>query len=242
VSELAPPIHPAIEAERRRWSFVVAGLLVVLAVANAMSNKVLPEGLYVPWNLAVAVVVLLIGTRVVTARQAGFTRWRRGLAWGITLIVLTTMVLLAAVAMPAFHDLYRDRRVHGGAWTWFYQAVVRIPLGTAVLEETAFRGVLPAVLAKRFGLLRGCLLASLLFGLWHVLPALSLNKVNPTMTKLFGTGAGGVTAAVVFAVVGTLIAGLWLCLLRYRSGSVLTTMLAHVATNSVAYTIARFVR
>jgi uncharacterized protein len=242
VSELAPPIRPAIEAERRRWSIVVAGLLLVLAVANAMSNRVLPEAAYVPWNLAVAGVVLLIGRQVVTNAEAGFKRWRRGLAWGLTIVALTTAVLLAAVAMPAFHDLYRDRRVHGGLWTWFYQAVVRIPLGTAVLEETAFRGVLPAVFAKRFGLLRSCVLASSLFGLWHVLPALSLNKVNPTMTKLFGTGAGGVTAAVVFAVVGTLVAGLWLCWLRYRSGSVLTTMLAHVASNSVAYTIARFVR
>lgn len=45
-------------------------------------------------------------------------------------------------------------------------------------------------------------------------------------------------AAVVFAVVGTTVAGLWWCWVRYRARSVLATMLGHVASNSVAYTIA----
>ncbi len=234
-------LSAVVETERRRWAAAVAGLLALLALANVMSNRLLPGWAYVPWNLAVAVTAVLIGGRVVRHHEMGFTRWRRGFAWGAALTVITTAVLLAAVTMPAFHDLYRDRRVAGDVWTWLYQALIRIPLGTAVLEETAFRGVLPAVLARRFGLLRAAALASLLFGLWHVLPALGLNKVNPTLTKLFGSGAGGLIAAVLFAVAGTLLAGLWLCWLRYRSGSILTTILAHVATNSAAYTIAHFV-
>jgi len=55
---------------------------------------------------------------------------------------------------------------------------------------------------------------------------------------LFGDGLGGVAAAVVFAVGGTGLTGLWWCWIRYRSGSVLATMIAHVASNSIAYTIA----
>ena len=34
------------------------------------------------------------------------------------------------------------------------QAFIRIPFGTAALEETAFRAVLPAVFAVRWGVLR----------------------------------------------------------------------------------------
>jgi membrane protease YdiL (CAAX protease family) len=115
---------------------------------------------------------------------------------------------------------------------------VRIPLGTAVLEETAFRAVLPGLFAHRWGVLRGSIAASVCFGFWHVLPALNLNEVNPTAARIFGDGAGGVAAAVVFGVVGTAIAGLWWCWIRYRAGSVLATIIAHVASNSVAYTIA----
>ncbi len=218
------------------------GLLLLLAVANVMSNRVLPGALYVPWNASVAVACVWWARAEVTVVGMGFASWRRGAAWGLTLLVLTVAVMAAAVAMPAFHDLYRDKRVHDGVWTVLYQAGVRIPLGTVLLEETAFRAVLPAVLAVRLGVGRACVVASLLFGAWHVLPALGLNQVNPTATEVFGSGAGGTIAAVVFAVVGTTFAGLWFCWLRYRSGSVLTTMLAHVGTNSVGYVIAWFVR
>ena len=126
-------------------------------------------------------------------------------------------------------------------WAWAYHAFLRIPLGTAFMEETAFRAVLPALFAVRWGVLRGCIAASVLFGFWHVLPSLGLNEVNPTMTDLFGDGAAGVAAAVAFAVVGTAIAGLGWCWIRYRSGSILSTIIGHVATNSIAYTIAFWV-
>ncbi len=210
----------------------------MLAVANVMSNRVIPSWAYVPWSLAVAATIVLLARRSVPLAEMGFTEWRRGLAWGGVLFVLTVAVLALAVAMPVFNEMYHDRRVSDGTATWLYQAFLRIPLGTAVLEETAFRAVLPALFAVRWGVLRGCVLASLCFGAWHVLPALGLAEVNPVAARVFGTGAVGVAVAVAFAVVGTAIAGLWWCWIRYRARSVLATMIAHAASNSVAYTIA----
>ena len=126
-------------------------------------------------------------------------------------------------------------------WAWLYHAFLRIPLGTAFMEETAFRAVLPALFAVRWGVLRGCIAASALFGLWHVLPSLGLHKANATVTDVLGTGAVATAVTVTLAVVGTAITGLVWCWIRYRSGSVLATILGHVATNSVAYTIAFWV-
>lgn len=213
-------------------------VLLALAVSNVMSNRVLPGWAYVPWNVCVAVLLVVLGRSVVTPEQMGLTRWRSGAAWGAVLFVLTAGVLLLGLTMPVFHEMFHDRRVEAGVGTWLYQVVVRIPLGTALLEEVAFRAVLPALFALRWGVLRGYVAASLCFGLWHVLPALTLNEVNPVMTRWFGTGAGGVAVAVLFAVAGTLVAGLWWCWVRDRSGSVLATLLGHTASNSVAYTIA----
>lgn len=215
--------------------------MCVLAVANVMSNRILPSQLYVPWNLLVAGAVVLLGLRRLSAAEMGFGEWRRGLAFGVVLMSATAVVMLVALAMPAFAELYRDRRVEGGSWSMLYQVAVRIPFGTAVLEEVAFRGVVPALFAVRVGVLRGCIVASVLFGFWHVLPSLSLNEVNPVATDVFGTGGGGTIAAVVFAVVGTTIAGFWFCWIRYRARSVLATVLAHVGSNSIGYTIAWFV-
>ena len=217
---------------------VIGAVVAVLAVANVMSNRVLPAELYVPWNLLVAAAVVLLGRTQQPLSAMGFTEWRRGAAFGLVLMVATAAVMLVAVAMPAFHELYQDRRVDEGFAAMLYQTAVRIPLGTAVLEEVAFRAVLPALFATRVGVMRGCIAASGLFGLWHVLPSLSLNEVNPVATDVFGSGAGGTIAAVTFAVLGTMVAGFWFCWIRYRARSVLATVLAHVATNSIGYTIA----
>ncbi len=216
-------------------------MLATLVVANVMSNRVLPAWAYVPWSIAVALAIVVIARQSVSLPLMGFTEWRRGAAWGGVLFSLTVIVLVVAAQMPVFNDMFHDRRVSDGTATFIYQAFIRIPLGTAVLEETAFRAVLPALFATRWGVLRGCIAASACFGLWHVLPSLGLTKVNPVATRIFGSGSAGVVAAVVFAVVGTGLAGLWWCWIRYRARSILATMIAHVATNSVAYTIAWFV-
>ena len=154
------------------------------------------------------------------------------------LFALTAGVLLISLAIPVFHQMYHDRRVSAGVWTWIYQAFVRIPRGAALLEETAFRAVLPALLAIRWGFLRGCVLASLCFGLWHVLPALNLGRINPEAASWLGRGLTGELVGVAFAVVGTAIAALGWCWIRYRSRSVISTIIAHIASNSVSYTIA----
>ena len=224
--------------DRRRWQVSVGGVLAVLVVSNVVSNRALPAWAYVPWNLAAAAAIVALARPSVSLQLMGFTQWRRGAAWGAVLFIVTAALLALSITMPVFNEMYRDRRVGAGTATWLYQVFLRIPLGTAVLEETAFRAVLPALFLARWGVLRGCFLASLCFGAWHVLPALGLNEVNPVATRVFGTGAGGVAAAVVFAVTGTAVAGMWWCWIRYRARSVLATVIAHVASNSVAYTIA----
>ena len=232
----------ALEEDTRvTLGWAMAAAVVILAVANAMSNRVLQAWMYVPWNLAVAALLVWLARHYVGNAGLGLGEWRRGLRFGMVLVVVTTAVLLMGLAMPAVNKLFEDKRVETGVGTVIYQALIRIPLGTVVLEEIAFRSVLPGLFAKRAGTVRGSFYASILFGLWHVLPALNINNVNPVAHDVFGSGVGGKTVAVLFAVVGTTLAGLWLCLIRYRARSVFASMLGHVATNSIGFTIAWFV-
>ncbi len=221
--------------------WMTVAVIAVLAVSNVMSNRILPAVLYVPWNVAVVLAIVAMARNRCGWRELGFGSWRRGALFGGVLVVATAVVLTMGLAMPAVNKLFEDRRVEGGVLTLLYQVLIRIPLGTVLLEEVAFRSVLPALAARRRGVIRGSIVASVLFGMWHVLPALNLNKVNPIARDVFGGGAGGKAVAVIFAIVGTMLAGLWFCFVRYRSRSILASMLGHVATNSIGYTFAYLV-
>ena len=220
---------------------VAAGIVSVLAIANIVSNRVLPVWAYIPFSLAVSVVVFLLARRAVTPAEMGLTEWGRGARWGGAIFAATFVLFAVAAAVPGLEDLFEDRRVGGGAASLVYHALVRIPLGTVMLEELSFRGALPAVMARRWSVRNACIVSSALFGLWHVLPAWSLGDVNPVADAVFGDGWYGQAAGIAFAVVGTFLAGLVLCFLRYGSRSLLAPALAHVASNSLGYTFAWFI-
>ncbi len=116
--------------------------------------------------------------------------------------------------------------------------MLAIPFGTVVLEEVAFRGALPAVLAREWTRVRAVVVSSALFGVWHVLPSWSIGDVNPVVDDILGDGWIARLISVGVAVVGTFVVGLWWSFVRYRSGSLLAPVLAHVGTNSLAYAIA----
>jgi len=208
----------------------------VLVIGNIVSNRLLPDWAYVPWNLAVTAVVLVVAGRAVGLAEQGWTRWRVGFRWGLAVVALTALVYV--VGLVVVEDLFRDRRVDGGTARMLFETLVRIPLGTVVLEEVACRGALPAVLARRWGVRRAVVVASLLFGLWHVLPAWGIDDVNPVLDRVLGDGWAAQAGGIALAVAGTFGAGLWLSWLRYRSGSLLAPLLAHVGTNSLAYLLA----
>jgi membrane protease YdiL (CAAX protease family) len=227
--------------ERTRWRTTVLGVVGVLVLANVMANRVIPSWMYVPLNVSIAFLILWAARREVSNQEMGFTNWGSGARWGGALLLGTTAVLLIGLALPVSSGMFDDDRVTDSVWAWAYHALIRIPVGTAFVEETAFRAVLPALFAVRWGVLRGCIAASLLFGLWHVLPSFGLHHSNATITDLFGDGTLGLVITIALTVAGTALMGLAWCWIRYRSGSILSTILGHIATNSVAYTIAFWV-
>ena len=214
----------------------LAMVLVALVAHNLVGNLVLRPALYVPVNLAVA--ALLLGIARASGASwpelgLGRSSLGRGAVLGAAAFLFVTVGLVVGALVPATQPLFEDQRaarITGAAVA--YQALVRIPLGTVVLEEVAFRGVLLALLSRvtSTGVAVAC--SSAIFGLWHVVPtveALRANRLAPSVLA--------VTAAVVI----TAVAGVVFCWLRLRSGSLLAPALAHVGTNSVALVVAVFV-
>jgi membrane protease YdiL (CAAX protease family) len=134
--------------------------------------------------------------------------------------------------VPFAGDLFADERVLGvGTVGLLFHTLVRIPIGTALFEEIAFRGVLPALGRRVTTPLRANLLAAVLFGLWHVIPTTSVAAGN--------AGVAGLAAGIVIVagVVGTALVGLGFSLMRDRWG-LAAPLLLHATVNSVAFAVA----
>ncbi len=96
-----------------------------------------------------------------------------------------------------------------------------IPVGTVLLEEVAFRGVLWGLLRRAYGTATATIVSSLLFGLWHALPSLGLASDNQAITQTIGTGRSAQVVTVLGTMAFTAGAGVVFCELRRRSGSLL---------------------
>jgi membrane protease YdiL (CAAX protease family) len=215
-------------------------VIAVLVGANLLNNRFAP-GAYVPTCVVAAAALLLI------ARWDGLTRadlgldtaaLYRGLRWAPVLVGAVLAVLLVGLALPATREAFEDERAAGltlGQLLW--RVLVRVPVGTVLLEEVAFRGVLWAMVRRRRGTAWATTVSSLLFGLWHVLPSRGLSQVN-TAAAVLGTGPAGRALSVAVGVVATTAAGVVLCELRRRSGSLLAPAALHWAVNGFGYVMA----
>ena len=131
-----------------RWVLVVTvGLLVV---SNLMSNRVLSPAWYVPWNVTVALALVALalgpGRRHLAELALSPRDGRAGLRWGVALAGAVVAIYVIALALPFTRGLFHDRRVGQVAVsTMLFSTLVRIPFGTVLLEELAFRAVLPGL-------------------------------------------------------------------------------------------------
>jgi membrane protease YdiL (CAAX protease family) len=226
-------------ASDRTW-WPIGATLLVLVVANVVWNRLATERGYVPWAVAVSALLIAIARRDGrTWSELGLGRrsLRRGVIWGLALGGIVLAGYVVGYALPATHDLFLDDRVrHMSFARVAYYAFVRVPLGTVLLEEVAFRAVVPALFAVRTSTAVTATASAVLFGCWHILPALGLDTVNPVATDTVGSLPSWVT--VVGAVVAAGAVAVWFWYLRRRSDSLLAPMALHWSTNALGYLFA----
>jgi membrane protease YdiL (CAAX protease family) len=213
---------------------LAVALVPVLGVWNNLVVHRLPgrPGSYVVANVA-ATAVLLAAARVsgLSWAELGLDRRRlaAGARWGGACAAVVAAGYAAALALPAVRPLLADARAAGlDGGELAGEVLVRIPFGTVLWEEVAFRGVLLAALARLLPRAGAIAASAALFGLWHVRPTLGALAAND-----LADGPLARTGAVVLACLGTAAAGVLFTGLRERSGSLLAPVLLHLATNTL---------
>lgn len=200
-------------------------LAAALVAYNAIANSWKPfhGWAYVPTNLAMAAIVLAVGVWGFDLDRGTLgLRWRSawvGVAIGAAAIVPLSGLLLSARGRA----ILRDRRLEGvrGLKAAFMVAI-RIPIGTALVEEVVFRGV---VLGSwlHVGTVEAVAVSSIAFGLWHVVPTSILARTNRLRPMVVPAG-----------VLATAGAGAILAWLRIETGSLATPFIAHALINSLS--------
>jgi uncharacterized protein len=207
---------------------------MVALAANLLVNHAIP-GAHVAAGLGlITCLVAIARAQRVSRAELGLAHsaWPAGLWWGLAAAALVgTVYALGYLVTPVREALPDGAGGLGRAVLW--AVLVVIPLGTVLPEELAFRGLLLALLGRRYGVLAGTLLSSGLFGLWHVVASLGGGPANAAMAGAVGSGTAGTVVRVVVTVLFTSLAGIVLCTLRLRSGSLLAPVVAHWAVNGL---------
>ena len=223
-------------AALRRWAVPAAFVLGLAAWCVARSVWV-DDALH-PWcNTLAGLVVLGLGFAVGLDRaDLGLERRdaARGLAYGAALWAVVALVLVAAAALPATRDALQDDGTIVSTGAMLRRTLIVIPLGTALLEEAAFRGVLLGLLDRVTSAGRALVASAVVFGLWHLLPVWRGGGAGE-LGDADGAGRFGAVAA---TFVATFVAGLAFGWLRQRSTSLIAPIAAHLATNSVVFVAA----
>jgi len=234
----------AARASRRRRDVGFAiGSCVILAGYNNLAGLLPWHGRrYTLLNVcATGAALSAAAASGLTATDIGLGRaeLRLGLRLGSRLAAATAAGWLVIAAVPATRPVLADKRIAGlPGRAVAYQVLVRIPLGTVLWEETAFRGVLQAALRRVMPGAAAVAVSSGVFGIWHIVPTVGALRANG-----LAAGRRKTVAAVSAAAAATAAGGVLLSWLRIRSGSLAAPVLLHLAANCtgplVAVAVAR---
>ena len=215
--------------------------LGALAVYNVVQNTAVSERTYVPANLAAAAGLLALARRSgSTWSELGFDPGglRPGLRLGAQAGAGAAVAVAAAIASRGARKLLLDDRANGhtsrGA---AYRTAIRFPLGTALFEEVAFRGVLEGLWRRSSGPMTARVVSAVSSGVWHLLPTyrffpeMAVGDDGARRSERLLAALGGAVA--------TGVAGVGFSWLRGRPDSIVAPWLAHASYNSLAYLAAR---
>lgn len=222
----APPGHQGLG---REWGVAAAFGIVLTVYNNVIAAQPWHRRWYAPVNACAAGAVLTAASASgLTAADLGLGRgrWLPG-RLGSLLAAGTAAGWLAAAVVPAARPALNDKRITGlSGRAAAYQAVVRIPVGTVLWEEIAFRGVLQAALRRVLPEPAAIAATSGVFGLWHVRPTAGALRINGLASDR-GRAVAGVAAGVAVTTAG----GVALSWLRARSGRLAAPVLLHLTIN-----------
>ena len=215
---------------------VEACLIVALLAYGTLLAKYVPLKAHIGANFFAAILTIMFGLLIgLSLPEMGLT------LTGVKSFVLISLAATAVIFIGTFavsflpflkHIFLNESFANARKRKIFFEAGFRIPLGTALVEEILFRGVLLGILLQSHSALTASLIAAVVFGLWHIMPSINSIESNSAVQERLREKSLHTFGSVFGIVVVTAIAGFFFSWLRILSGTIFTTWLVHWAINS----------
>lgn len=187
------------------------------------------------------IVVLCIAARVFSLRlrEIGFTQkgilkdTLLGLAFGTALFAIAygaeVLISVSSGSFQALQLYVSSYTMEGNAGNqtgfFFFAICIMGNIINVMMEEGIFRGLFQKLLEQKYKFIGAAMLASVLFGLWHV--------IAPIRQFYEGGSMGGMIANLVMLVITTFLGGIKFALLTKMTGSLYMAMGDHFVNNTI---------
>lgn len=212
-------------------------LLTLLIVSyGALLSFVLPKKSHIILN------ILFAGGAICVGVLSGLSLSAMGLApsllisgslYALGIIVILIALIYVASRLPVINRFFENEAFSSVSKKRLaYEAGFRVPLGTALIEEVLFRGLLLGLLMINYPPINSLIISSIVFGLWHIFPTVNQLEANQAAKDLVAGKRGRRFWSILSVVATTSLAGFCFGLLRLWSGSLITPWLVHWAINA----------
>lgn len=187
-------------------------------------------------NLGIAMVAITLGFGFgLTPKDMGIaiTTITSGILIAVTAsLIILVATLIIAVIPPLRRYFLGDNLSNASGKLIAFEAGIRIPFSTALIEEVLFRGVLLGLLLSHHSSTVALLYASIVFGLWHIFPTIATLEQNDATVKAIANKKHRKYAGVAGTVFITGVAGLLFGYLRILANSIIAPWLVHWTINA----------
>jgi membrane protease YdiL (CAAX protease family) len=211
-------------------------LIVLILLYGTVLARLVPRRFHIYLNFGIAVTAIVLGFGFgLTPKEMGVSIYTitSGIFIAIAAsVVIAVATLIIAIIPPLRKYFLGDNLSKASGKLIAFEAGIRIPFSTALIEEVLFRGVLLGLLLTHYSTPIALLYASIVFGLWHIFPTIATLEQNDATIKAIANKKHRKYAGVVGTVAITTVAGLLFGYLRILANSIIAPWLVHWTINS----------
>ena len=228
-----PVLARALPAVGRETAVAVALALLIIAYGNLFSLRPADIGTALDWALTLGSLTFLallilwavrseempLPTLGIISANAGRSALV-GAALGVVVILPVVLYFIFPLGLEdGIGHEHAEKQTWGGFLLW---ALASQPVGTVFFEEVLFRGVLLAKMTVAWGQRQALVASSLTFAFWHLV-------INFRTIQDSDVASPAVLAALaqIASLFGLFVGGLFLGLLRQRTGNLAGCMVFH---------------